>query len=1199
MPLTVNLVLLSLQLALGEQTFLLVRGSGTPLEVLRVTQDQVALNWLPPGFRAAHAAASDFTALQALLPDAIGVIDLTFSSVERAMLAALCDSSEIPHIVLGYVADIAPHQWTYYVNGRKADLAAALDAVVAHFGWVKINIAIDANEQLSGVAMLLEQQIYRVYEKQDFTLNSALNVDSTVGKGMRMSGNRVSVILTEPDTTQAVVAAQYHKNIGGAGFANLMPLFSSLYSINPLISTQITGNLVLAESELAGVETLNALYTHWLSAVAQMFVNYTNPADVKKALDILLPTHQREGNYALVNLQSGKRVLIGTVKSAKVTLFSPVVFLGNTTEIPRNAKSPLPISGNFGIRNVATVSLTAHLYYHGAMLAVDQINTWTNILENFNLELFNFTAGVTVWNYNFTYNNVYPVRDKLGLAVLAGTSSGVTQQLIGFLDSLGYRGPIIGSSNTINAFSDRKVYPRFARTVLADSFINAVYLEMFRRFGWKNCGLFVSNETWGLGFRSVFSALAEQNGISILNKKEFQVLPTPIPSIDTLRNYTANFLDFINSQARVLIIVVNNNAVLLIDYLYELGIRGGDVQIVANEWLSMSLVSTNDTEINHKRSEIMRGAIQFSPVSFIGKFGTQVLQDYKAKYSTQPPVYACFFYDSALAIAYALDLVIRNGGDYMDPAVVLKSLRGSRFVGCTGTVTFDPETNDRSPMSYNVLNAQFAGNDSYITNMTTIGVYNPTSTILFRFYSDLIWCDGTTTTPLDMRFSTIGCPFEDRFNKEFAKGKYLLWGICAFIALLTAVLTAIIWRIAWNRPLEYLLEKREIEINDVIVMAGIVIELIQYLSIGPDLTFLSQGVYKFLSSTTMDIQDFITYRNGGYGMVWIGVVSSVAASILMGVVVFMHLDIKFEWIPCCKGIGDISELVIPFVGNLLFLPIISILMNAYICIKGTGIDEASIGFTDSYLSVDCYEDCWQGIHLVHVVGSSVVLLIYTPIAVVLRPLWQEIQSPLNIKTSPLYLMVKTVLQICLIVLSKTVKLTNHTAHCFIFLGFMGAFIAFSLKFPCFGYKRTQLWHVLSLIAVVWASILTVIYSLTGTDRITLFIGVLAGGWGLIGALGFAYQLIRVPSLLYRKRGVDTRPLFKFAFKPATQSILSALQKSFQEVGHRSRILDLQIQPAESAQRYVAATEDLSSRRNPIGSERMHAPIKSDGDHNRP
>ena len=262
MPLALAWVLLGLHLTAAHRTFLLVQGSQTPSEVLSLIQDQVALAWLPAGFHISQVEISHFPALEVLIPDSIGVIDLTFSSVEQRMLAGLCDVSEIPHMVLGYVSDIHSSEWTYYVSGRESDLAAALDAVVSYFGWAKVNVAIQEHTPLIRVGKILEQQITPTYETQDFTLNSPLNVDNTVGKGMRMSGNRVSVLLTEPSTTQSIVTAQYYKNIGGVGFGNLMPVYSSLYALSYTVPSQVTGNLVLAESELAGVETLSELYTY-------------------------------------------------------------------------------------------------------------------------------------------------------------------------------------------------------------------------------------------------------------------------------------------------------------------------------------------------------------------------------------------------------------------------------------------------------------------------------------------------------------------------------------------------------------------------------------------------------------------------------------------------------------------------------------------------------------------------------------------------------------------------------------------------------------------------------------------------------------------------------------------------------------------------------------------------------------------------
>jgi len=43
----------------------------------------------------------------------------------------------------------------------------------------------------------------------------------------------------------------------------------------------------------------------------------------------------------------------------------------------------------------------------------------------------------------------------------------------------------------------------------------------------------------------------------------------------------------------------------------------------------------------------------------------------------------------------------------------------------------------------------------------------------------------------------------------------------------------------------------------------------------------------------------------------------------------------------------------------------------------------------------------------------------------------------------------------------------------------------------------------------------------------------------------AYQFWRVPSLLFRPKGIDLVPLFKFAFKPVTVEIASNLQSEFQ------------------------------------------------------
>ena len=365
-------------------------------------------------------------------------------------------------------------------------------------------------------------------------------------------------------------------------------------------------------------------------------------------------------------------------------------------------------------------------------------------------------------------------------------------------------------------------------------------------------------------------------------------------------------------------------------------------------------------------------------------------------------------------------------------------------------------------------------------------------------------------------------------------------------------------------------------------MLGLAVDFIQYLSIGPEFNFTSPLLRQAQSSTTLNIEGFASYLNGGYGLVWTAVMSIAGGSLVSGLLIFFNIDSRLSWFPGCELIGDVADFVLPLIGNWMFVPIISVLMDAYTCVRGTAPIGEELGFTDSYMKVDCYEPCWQGTHLVYVVGSSVMLFLYTPIAILLRPAWQEMQSPLNIKTLPLLLTVKSVLQISLIILSKTVKQTSRIAHVFLYLGLMTLFLLFSLKFQCFGYRRTHQWHVLSIVAVIWAGVLSAAHTLTGTFD-TVFLALLLGGW-IVSAIGvIGYQLLWTPSLLYRRKGVDTRPLFKFAFRPSTSEIRDALRAAFQAVRKSNRIYEpTDLNTPNHAQQYAVEPAALEHQEELFG-----------------
>jgi hypothetical protein len=66
------------------------------------------------------------------------------------------------------------------------------------------------------------------------------------------------------------------------------------------------------------------------------------------------------------------------------------------------------------------------------------------------------------------------------------------------------------------------------------------------------------------------------------------------------------------------------------------------------------------------------------------------------------------------------------------------------------------------------------------------------------------------------------------------------------------------------------------------------------------------------------------------------------------------------------------------------MPIIGILLDVYICDEASGEE-----LSDSFLWRDCHVTCWQGAHAIYVALAFVGLASYLPLAVYMRPAWQQ------------------------------------------------------------------------------------------------------------------------------------------------------------------------------------------------------------------
>jgi hypothetical protein len=123
---------------------------------------------------------------------------------------------------------------------------------------------------------------------------------------------------------------------------------------------------------------------------------------------------------------------------------------------------------------------------------------------------------------------------------------------------------------------------------------------------------------------------------------------------------------------------------------------------------------------------------------------------------------------------------------------------------------------------------------------------------------------------------------------------------------------------------------------------------------------------------------------------------------ITAIVIVLKLDIRLDNYWFCRNFGYYAEITLPVLSNSAFLPIMSILLDVNVCTESVGDN-----YSDSYLDRDCHVWCWESEHIVYVALALVSLVLYVPLAVLTRPMWQFYLADLHIFTIPKFLMLKT------------------------------------------------------------------------------------------------------------------------------------------------------------------------------------------------
>ncbi|MBV5280469.1 MAG: hypothetical protein J0651_04300 [Actinobacteria bacterium] len=227
-----------------------------------------------------------------------------------------------------------------------------------------------------------------------------------------------------------------------------------------------------------------------------------------------------------------------------------------------------------------------------------------------------------------------------------------------------------------------------------------------------------------------------------------------------------------------------------------------------------------------------------------------------------------------------------------------------------------------------------------------------------------------------------------------------------------------------------------------------------------------------------------------------------------------------------RGLDYWTELVLPFVGNGAFMPLLSMLFSVFLCSKATSSD-----LTDSFLNADCYQRCWKDWHFPYILITSLVLAVFTPFAVFTRPLWQGLQRTGSVKQSPPGLMLKSIVQLVLVAAQTSLKEDYAQAYAVVFFTIMGLFAASTGLLRQYNYERMNLWYSLATIAVLLYAVSGYLADYVQSESVLWVAIASISVLSLLLVTGLVLQctLPRFASRLYRRKNKDIHSLFTFAF----------------------------------------------------------------------
>ncbi|CAG9335124.1 unnamed protein product [Blepharisma stoltei] len=1013
----------------------------------------------------------------------------------------------------------------YYAHVPLQSQLAIMQQFLDYLGWNEITIiGSNSQESLALSDKFVENTENRVKLKLLLTESSNIGrMNDIAGKIFKLKGLQIFMVLCEGNYISNIIISFANKKLYKAGLGILIwsqgIWGGSENGLLYLVEQGLEAATSYEQYEALSIKFFTNSILEYIENLSSNELPRITNDSLKQFIQSNWPNHGKPQSYSIINIVNSTKKIVGTASNALISISSDPIYPGNTTNKPTASKATLYMSlTTSGKEPDGSFNSYQPVQAQGNFFARDWINNSSLILENFHIKFVENSCGTMSFIKNIDAACYSPLKEKLGVVFLTSDYVASVVGIIMLFREWNISLPHIAPGPSSPLLSNKTNYPEFMRVAPNGNYNAVVILRLCQIFAWKNVNVLYANSSSNIAMYQTFASEAQKGGITIANGENERILPANYDRTQ-FSNYKHIFQAIKNTNVKIFIsFQTANSNYQSIEGLYDIGLRKGNLVIILPSKTGGQAIIQNYAQAYlPKLLELLTGSISVGTIEYIGEFGLKIKKAMTDYWGNSPNFKATHF-DQTLLAAYGLDFTINKGDDFENATILAKNARLQRFTGASGSIAIDSTSNDRSFMILGINNF-YTTNSTGIYNESVAGYYIPTSSIPIQLSTNIIWPGPSYTLPHDSVVIDSECGFDKSKTSKSVKGIAVFTTICGAVSLLAVLIAFYTWKRKLVMHYPKLVEAREIQFADSVIMMTLLVETFQYINIGPKVK--NDPATRYLSSL-INI-DITMLKSSAY---WIGldiVLGIVCFWLLMCLLAVSKNRAVIQNVFILRWLYEVKNYLMPLLGNMLFIPIINILLTVPKCSKSIG-DELD----ESYMDINCKEFCWKETHLTYAIVCAFSLALYIPISVIYRPLWTNLQGDYNqnIRPQPGYLIVKSAAQIIFVTLNKIISLHDSITQGFAYLCFLIIFTVYIIKHPPFNYERLSMWHVVALFCVSWSILLASLSLIVDQYDLGFMIAKLAG-WGIMIVYGLFLHTKKYPALLIRQPPQNISVLFRF------------------------------------------------------------------------